>query len=231
MLRKERLVSLGEMSGQVAHEINGCLAALRLHLAAAEAHETHHPAPRAALADASACVDRIAGLVDEIRRFGRPDELRQPVAMDEVARAALRLMGPWIARTARTDLRIETTPPVMGHRGRLVQVAFNLLRNAAEALDACGRPYDARCIVVATHADGHHAVLSVQDDGPGIPEDLRARAFEPYFTTKSTEHGTGLGLSIAHDIVVAHGGELRLDDVPGGGTRAVVRLPIASRGD
>lgn len=240
-LRNERLVTLGELSGQIAHEINGCLAALRLHLTTAEAlgardrtppgRAAPGPSSRISLGDASACVDRIAELVDEIRRFGRPDAMSpEPVALDEVATAALRLMGPWIARTARTELRIEATAAVLGHRGRVVQVVLNLLHNAVDALETCGRPYDARCITISTRSDARDAVLCVQDNGPGIPIELRARVFEPYFTTKGPEQGTGLGLSISRQIVSAHGGELRLDDVAGGGTCAVVRLPIAARG-
>lgn len=237
-LRCQRLMSLGELSAQIAHEINGCLAAMRLHLAAAAALDTrrgpaaHGGRPSSSLREsldgATECADRIAGLVDEIRRFGRPDAARaEPVSLDDVARAALRLMGPSIARTTRVDVRMEPTTPVFGHRDRLVQVVVNLLRNAIDALEACGRPYDARHVVVSTRSDGDHAILCVQDDGPGVPTEVRARVFEPYFTTKGAEHGTGLGLSISLAIVQAHGGDLRLDDVPGGGTRAEVRLPIA----
>lgn len=238
-LRLQRLVSLGELSAQIAHEINGCLAAMRLHLAAAGGSDAHGPSTqggrsssslRASLASATECADRITGLVDEIRRFGRPDAARaEPVSLDDVARAALRLMGPSIARITRVEARTEPTMPVLGHRDRLVQVVLNLLRNAIDALEACGRPYDARHVVVSTRSDDHHAVVCVQDDGPGIPAELRARVFEPYFTTKGPDHGTGLGLSISHAIVIAHGGELRLDDAPGGGTRAEVRLPLARR--
>lgn len=244
---RDRLVSLGALSGHIAHEINGCLAALRLHLGVVEVLHTggatHPPSAAGAVADrspveptvrttlegAGACVDRIAELVDEIRRFGRPDPAKpEPIRLDDIARGALRLLGPWVASAVRTEVRLEPTVSVMGHRGRLVQVVVNLLRNAIDALEDSGRPQDARHILITTAATGDHAVLCVQDDGPGIPDDLRAHVFERYFTTKGPERGTGLGLAIARDIVVAHGGELRLEPAPGGGTRAVMRLPVGA---
>jgi C4-dicarboxylate-specific signal transduction histidine kinase len=237
-LRRERLVALGELSAHVAHEINGCLAALRLHLSQAELAATRRRAGgettalatevRAALDGAGACADRIAGLIEEVRRFGRPDRtVPEPVRLDEVARAALRLMGPVLAQAARLEPALGPTAPVLAHRGRLVQVVLNLLRNAVDAVVDCGRPHDARRIAISTRSSGAQAMLCVEDDGIGVAPELRERVFEPYFTTKSPERGTGLGLTISRDIVRAYGGELRLDAAPAGGTRVEVSLPVA----
>jgi len=76
---------------------------------------------------------------------------------------------------------------------------------------------------VATRQDGSSALVVIADNGPGIPESVRARLFTPFFTTK--EKGTGLGLSISHQIVAGHGGELRLESAEGRGATFTIQLP------
>ena len=240
-LRSERLVDLGELSVLIAHEVNGCLAALRLHLTAAQAlaasaHARLEPEASRRLAEAldgaNECSDRIAGLMDAIQRYGRPEPVRlERVQLDEVARVALRLTAPLIARAGQLELALKPTAPVAGHQSGLVQVAVNLLRNAADALCETQRPHDSRCVTITTDSDATSAILRVQDNGPGMAPELQARVMEPYFTTKSAERGWGLGLAICKEIVAAHGGELRLDSTPGGGTRVEARLPLAPRLD
>jgi signal transduction histidine kinase len=79
---------------------------------------------------------------------------------------------------------------------------------------------------VRTHnGSGGEVVIEVEDDGPGIPDEIKAKIFEPFFTTKPAGQGTGLGLSVTYGIIKDHGGDIRIEDVPGGGTRFVVSLP------
>jgi two-component system NtrC family sensor kinase len=104
----------------------------------------------------------------------------------------------------------------------LNQVFLNLIKNAAEAF-----PPEGGSIRVSVRCDDGAVVVTVADDGPGIPEDARPLLFEPFFTTKAAGEGTGLGLSISQKIVVAHGGELEVDSEAGRGTRFSVRLPLS----
>lgn len=232
---RERLVVLGRLAASVAHEINGCLAVLELELGEAQAivdatSETGRPDSRSRLreriAGASECASRIAELVTEVRHFGRPDAAApEPVDLDDVAGAALRLTAPLVSQVARTEVALERPKSVLGHRSALVQVAVNLLRNAADALRACDRPREASCVVLSTRTEGATAVLRVEDNGPGIAPELLARLPARYLSTKPAGEGTGLGLTICQEIVTAHGGELRLESTLGQGTRVEVRFP------
>ncbi|MGB5245869.1 MAG: ATP-binding protein, partial [Woeseia sp.] len=84
-------------------------------------------------------------------------------------------------------------------------------------------------LYVRTRADGGSGiVVEVEDNGPGIPEEIRAKIFEPFFTTKPAGQGTGLGLSVTYGIIKDHGGDIRVEEAQGGGTRFVVTLPVSA---
>jgi signal transduction histidine kinase len=114
----------------------------------------------------------------------------------------------------------KNLPHVCGHAGELNQVWTNLLDNAIDAVDGQGR------ITVRTARENGRVLVEVADDGPGIPEDVRERIFEPFYTTKDVGEGTGLGLDISYRVVVEdHKGDIRFLS-EAGDTRFQVRLPI-----
>ena len=114
----------------------------------------------------------------------------------------------------------KNLPRVCGHAGELNQVWTNLLDNAIDAVEGNGR------ITVRTSRENGRVLVEVADDGPGIPDDVRERIFEPFYTTKDVGKGTGLGLDISYRVVVEdHKGDLRVLSEPGD-TRFQVRLPI-----
>ena len=116
-------------------------------------------------------------------------------------------------------------PHVCGHAGELNQVWTNLLDNAIDAVDGQGR------ITVRTASENGRVLVEVSDDGPGIPEEVRERIFEPFYTTKDVGEGTGLGLDISYRVVVEdHKGDIRVLSEPGD-TRFQVRLPVDGPGD
>jgi signal transduction histidine kinase len=111
-------------------------------------------------------------------------------------------------------------PHVCGHAGELNQVWTNLIDNAIDAVDGQGR------ITVRTASENGRVLVEVADDGPGIPEDMRKRIFEPFYTTKEVGQGTGLGLDISYRVVVEdHKGDIRVLSERGD-TRFQVRLPV-----
>ncbi|UCF98904.1 MAG: hypothetical protein JSV89_05025 [Spirochaetaceae bacterium] len=111
-------------------------------------------------------------------------------------------------------------PPVLAHGGELNQVWTNLLNNAIDAMDGRGQ------IAIRTRLQDAWAVVEIEDNGPGIPEEIQPRIFDPFFTTKEPGKGTGLGLSISHSIITErHKGEIAVESRPGL-TRFTVRLPI-----
>jgi signal transduction histidine kinase len=130
----------------------------------------------------------------------------------------------YVAEVA-TDL--APLPPVRCHAGELNQVLLNLLVNASHAIaDIVGGSGSRGLISVSTRLDGDAVLISVGDTGGGIPENIRHRIYEPFFTTKEVGRGTGQGLAISHNIIVKrHGGSIDCHSELGKGTVFQLRLP------
>jgi signal transduction histidine kinase len=164
---------------------------------------------------------RMSDIVAKVKEYSHRD--RAPIGDVDVRRgvddtlAVLRakLKGITVVRDYADEV-----PVVVGSGGELNQVWTNLIDNAADAL----RDGGGSRITVAVSATDREVVVAVEDDGPGIPDDVQARLFEPFFTTKAVGAGTGLGLDIARRIVEAHRGTLAVSSEPGR-TRFTVQLP------
>ena len=117
-------------------------------------------------------------------------------------------------------LEILGNPTVSLDHRKMERVVLNLTGNARDAMKGSGK-----LAIEADLADGR-AVLRVRDTGPGLPEEIRDRLFEP-FATHGKEHGTGLGLAICKQFVEAHGGEIEVESQPGEGTTFTIWLPVA----
>jgi CheY-like chemotaxis protein len=129
-----------------------------------------------------------------------------------------------IRHRARLVKAYQPVPEVWANEARLGQVFLNLLINAAQAIPEGAADRNEICVRTRVDEQGR-AVVEVQDTGAGIPEDIRPRVLEPFFTTKPLGEGTGLGLSICHGIVRSLGGELQFDTEVGKGTTFRVVLP------
>jgi signal transduction histidine kinase len=116
----------------------------------------------------------------------------------------------------------SSIPNMVGDMGQLQQVLTNLFINAADAMHGKG------LLTIKARYDNqiNQFVISVADSGPGIPEGLRDKVFDIFFTTKPVGKGTGLGLSISQNIIKLHGGNIRLDSPKEGGTRFIIELPL-----
>ncbi|MFW5921518.1 MAG: ATP-binding protein, partial [Polyangiales bacterium] len=145
------------------------------------------------------------------------------VRLDELVADACTMASNEIRHRARLVRELGVVPPIHADPGKLTQVAVNLLVNAAQAIPDHGGT-DHR-VTVRTWDDGDGVVLEVQDTGVGIPEHVRERIFEPFYTNKPRGQGTGLGLSLSLEIVRQHGGEMTVHDSPGGGSLFRVRFP------
>lgn len=230
--RTARLVALGEFASAIAHELSQPLAAIGTYNDASLRLLEHGGGDLAALREAMTKsrdqAKRAGAIVQRLREF-----LRQPVPalvdedLNAVARAAVELAAPEAEEAgAVLDLRPDPAGPhVRGDRLLLEQVALNLLRNAIDAVQAL--PAERRRIVVATaRPRGGQAVLSVSDEGEGVPPGARERLFEAFYTTKPG--GLGLGLAICRSVVEAHGGTVRHEANAGRGACFLVSLPAAA---
>jgi nitrogen fixation/metabolism regulation signal transduction histidine kinase len=231
---RDRIVYLEKISGwqevarRLAHEIKNPLTPIKLAFQQLEARWRAVPAQDPAfaklLADSGEIVKDEIGtlqrLVDEFSGFAKlPDVRPEPADLGEFVDEFLRT-SPQIAEAAEVEVvKAATQAPVALDRALMRRVLANLCQNAVEA----ARPGRARIhLGVARTRDS--AVLTVADEGPGIDRDVRARIFDPYFTTKDT--GTGLGLAIVKKIVLQHGGDVQVGDRPGGGASFSLVLPL-----
>ncbi|XXF80239.1 ATP-binding protein [Myxococcaceae bacterium GXIMD 01537] len=226
LMASERIAAWQEVARRLAHEIKNPLTPIQMSLETlSEAHRTQHPRFGDLFRDSARVVleevDRLRRIVDEFSRFARlPKPQLARVDLGELAQGVLALYA-----TPPEGIRLEPSlqPGVVASadRDQLTQVLVNLVKNAEEAMSAQGGALRVR--VRGTDTD---AIVEVEDSGPGIPPEHRARIFEPYFTTK--EGGTGLGLAIASRILQEHGGRLEVGGEPGEGARFSVVLPRAS---
>lgn len=233
-----RLTAIGELAAGVVHEINNPatvilsrteVLARRARTWAKDPQEAGASAILAEVNDATdlvlLAVRRIRDITAGLRSFARMETARLgPVSLAQVARDAIVLVRHEIRLHAHLVEELDEVPPVHGDAGRLGQVAVNLLANAAQAFPA---PSPHNVVRVRTFVDGDAVCLSVEDTGTGMPPDVRARLFQPFFTTKPNGKGTGLGLSLSANLVRQHGGHIVVDSEPGRGSTFVVRLPRA----
>jgi signal transduction histidine kinase len=179
----------------------------------------------ALLAEVKASTRRISELVAAVRSYSQLDRASmQQIDVADGLESTLVMLGHKL-RDGVTVMREygADVPRITAYAGELNQVWTNLIDNAVDAMDGTGT------LRVATRAEGDHVVVEIGDTGPGMPPEVAARAFEPFYTTKDVGKGTGLGLDIARRIVVErHGGTIAIDSRPGE-TVLRVRLPVRPR--
>jgi PAS domain S-box-containing protein len=228
LYQREKLAALGSLLAGVAHELNNPLSVVVARAVLLE--ERGDPATRAAAVKIRVAAERCARIVRTflaMARQQRPE--RGPVVINDVVVAALDMTG-YAIRTSSVAVDLDLAPdipPTLADADQLHQVLLNLIINAQQSLQ--DRPLPRR-IRVATRffAAADLIRITVTDNGPGIPAHLRARIFEPYFTTKPTGMGLGVGLAVSLGIVEAHGGTLTVDDAPEGGAIFTIALPVGA---
>ncbi|SFD72313.1 sensor histidine kinase [Paracidovorax konjaci] len=217
--RDMRLTALGRMTASVAHEIRNPIAAMRLKADNALA------APPARHADALAAIgtqiDRLEGLVQSLLSLVQPLTLDpRPVALAPWLQERLEAARPAAdARGVRLSLRDGAPEGAIFDPVHTARAIDSLLDNAVRHAPEGGEA------VLSAQRDAGHGLftLAVEDDGPGVPEALRAQLFEPFATGRTD--GNGLGLALAREVALAHGGELHYAPRDGGGARFILELP------
>ncbi len=225
-LSNERLAAIGKMAAHVTHEIRNPLSSIGLNLELLEEEVATGGAkgeePRTLLKAISREVERLELLSEEYLRLARlPSPRMEAENVAGAVREVVSFARPEIERAGcKVVLTVsEPIPPALFDEAQIRQALLNLLRNAREAMP------DGGDVDVGVSAEGMSVVIRVEDRGGGIPEEIRARVFDPFFSTKG--EGTGLGLAITRQIVVAHGGTVSCEPREGGGTSFQIALPIA----
>ena len=209
----ERLAAVGTLAAGLAHEIRNPLNSAQLQLQLLDRRLRKRIDDSKLLEPIDLVRDeitRLSQLVSEFLDFARPSVLEVGECnMVELVQTVVELERPSASAYGVTlDLVMPEEPVVISvDRGKVQQVVLNLLRNAIEVLDQGGR------VTVEVAPDGMGARVQVKDNGPGIPQDVINRIFEPFFSTK--EKGTGLGMAICHSLVTQHGGDIRVHSQDG----------------
>ena len=172
---------------------------------------------------------RITGIVSELKNYVRSDEEEQIKVepLGPVIERVMALVGKQVRKMVkRFDVTVaDNLPPIPMNPGKIEQVLINLVINAGQAAD---KEDSFVTLIARPAADG--VDILVEDNGAGIPEEIRDQIFEPFFTSKGRETGTGLGLAICHRIVEEeHGGTIEVESTPGRGTVFTVHLPCRAR--
>jgi PAS domain S-box-containing protein len=237
LIQASKMKSLGEMSAGIAHELNQPLNAIKMGndflILMLEKGRVISPEKLAQVAkEVSAQVSRASEIIKRLRDFARKADFnRETVPINAPIENVVKIFGQQL-KLQNIDVRFfpgENIPRVLASKNRLEQVFFNLLSNARDAIvqnrEVLNTNAGSHISIRSFFSEKGQVAIAVSDTGAGISRDARDKIFEPFFTTKEVGKGMGLGLAIVYEIVVEHGGEIRVHSGHGIGTTFVVLLP------
>jgi len=230
LLQAEKMAALGQTISGVAHELNNPLATILSWAERLSQNRALDDSIRRGLETILSESERAARIVRNLLTFARKRQTtRVMVEVNQIVREtlALRAYDQRVNNISVIDALAAGLPQVFADGHQVQQVLLNLVINAEQAmLSSNGRGV---LVVRSWHdAQQESVIVEVNDDGPGVPEDVQPKIFDPFFTTKDVGQGTGLGLTVAYAIVQEHGGRIRLESRPGSGASFFVELPLTA---
>ncbi len=225
LVESERIASIGKMAAGVAHEINNPLSGILIYaelLREGLKKDLEHSKDIKEIIDQTL---RCKNIVSELLEFSRQSVGKiSSFSLKDLLTKTLNLLinQAFFQNISVTRDVPQDLPAIVGDMGQLQQVFTNLFINAADAMEGRGH----LDIVARFAADRNQFIIRVSDTGPGIPEALREKIFEIFFTTKPAGKGTGLGLTITKNIIKLHGGDVRIECPSEGGTSFIIELPM-----
>lgn len=238
LLQASKMTTLGEMSAGVAHELNQPLNAINmgsdyLNMMIESGKQIPEKALFEVVRQIREQVDRASEIINRLREFGRkPEFAKEKVDINKAVQVAIGIVGQQF-RLQNIQIAIElddSLPPILARKTRIEQVILNLLANARDAVvqrKQTGSAAVKPAILVRTFYENERVVLSVADNGSGIPKAILDKVFEPFFTTKEIGSGMGLGLSISYGIVKDYNGNIDIQSKENQGTTVKLTFPCA----
>jgi two-component system, NtrC family, sensor kinase len=222
----EKLAAIGQLAAGVAHELGTPLSTISGKAQRALRDKELPDGTVRTLHEIRQEVVRMEHIIHQLLDFSRCNrQKKREVSMYQLARTAYAAIDEEV-RSTGSELRLDGAgleAYIHADPIRIEQVLVNLLRNALQST------YEARVRLSWGIAEGDEVWFQVEDNGPGIPEEIKSKLFEPFFTTKSVGRGTGLGLAVVHGIVEEHDGSIEVGESDLGGARFRIRLSRAER--
>ena len=233
----QKMEAVGTLAGGIAHDFNNILSAIYGYAELAEENLREPGLLQQDLAEILKGAERAKNLVRQILTFSRKTEQeKQPLQVSLVVKEALKLLRSTIPTTIDIRQNIVSKSLVLADPTQVHQIVMNLCTNAYHAMRKSGGTLgvsvkdidigEADEIPELKHSAGRYLQLEISDSGPGMSEEVQAKIFEPYFTTKGIGEGTGLGLAVVHGVVESHGGHIRVYSEAGAGTTFRIYFPI-----
>jgi len=223
LLQSEKLAAMGRLTSQIAHELNNPIYGIMNTL---ELLKTEIPpeSKRRRILDLSLSeIQRLSEMLRNMLSFSKPEEeKRRPIKIDELIEGILLVMEK---QMRESNIQVEISfnpdiPEIMASTNQMRQVMLNILKNAKEAMPKGGT------LTVRTSREDNRVLIHIQDTGMGVPEEIRDKIFEAFFTTKQKVKGVGLGLSVCYGIIKDHGGDIKVESEEGKGTTFIISLPV-----
>jgi PAS domain S-box-containing protein len=226
LLQSEKLAAMGRLTSQIAHELNNPIYGIMNTLELLKTEIPPESKRRRILELSLSEIQRLSEMLRNMLSFSKPEEeKRRLVKMNELVEGILLVMEK---QMREVNIKVETTfdddiPEIMASTNQMRQVLLNIFKNAKEAMPKGGT------LFVKTSQEDNRVLIHIQDTGIGIPEEIKDKIFEAFFTTKQKVKGVGLGLSVCYGIIKDHGGEITVESEEGKGTTFTISLPIESR--
>ncbi len=235
LIEAQRLESLGTFAGGIAHDFNNIIQAIQANVGVIRELFPDLRGHEKFLSRIGGACDRADGLVKKFLNFSRnrEDEL-VPVAIEPVIREVLELLQPEIPKNIGITVMAEPdASPVTANPHGIYEIVLNLVKNAVDVFKTSPGSIGIRvCDEIVAPGNpfnlpaGHYVNMCVTDSGEGIPAEVTARIFEPFFSTKKSGYGRGLGLAVVHGIVNSLHGHIGVRSTPGQGTEFYIYLPV-----
>ena len=223
LLQSEKLAAMGRLTSQIAHELNNPIYGIMNTLELLKTEIRPENKRRKILDLSLSEIQRLSEMLRNMLSFSKPEEeAKKRINLNELLEGILLMMEKQM-REANVKIITELDPEIpeiVASTNQMRQVILNMFKNAKEAMPKGGT------LRVATKREDSGVLIHVEDTGTGIPEEIRNKIFDAFFTTKQRVKGVGLGLSVCYGIIKDHGGQIKVDSEEGKGTTFTISLPI-----
>jgi two-component system NtrC family sensor kinase len=226
LLQSEKLAAMGRLTSQIAHELNNPIYGIMNTLELLKTEIPPESKRRRILELSLSEIQRLSEMLRNMLSFSKPEEeKRRAVRIGDLIEGILLVMEK---QMKESNIQVEAffdpdIPEIMASTNQMRQVMLNMFKNAKEAMPTGGT------LFVRTSREDDRVLIHIQDTGIGIPEAIKDKIFDAFFTTKQKVKGVGLGLSVCYGIIRDHGGEIKVKSEEGKGTSFTISLPIESR--